>query len=105
MHDAELRRNPVQHLAHAHANGMKCATATAADLTINVEQNVLARQIFEVKSHVRFYSNMVIRRSKFAIFYAGFCVVSACKSRPPDALGRAPIDAFDQHGELPPETA
>ena len=45
MHDAELRRNPVQHLAHAHANGMKCATATAADLTINVEQNVLARQM------------------------------------------------------------
>ena len=45
MHDAELRRNPVQHLAHALANGMKCATATAADLTINVEQNVFARQM------------------------------------------------------------
>jgi len=70
-----------------------------------VQQSRIGRQIFEVKSHVRFYSNMVIRRSKFAIFYAGFCVVSACKSRPPDALGRAPIDAFDQHGELPPETA
>src|SRR5450432_4068735 len=60
----------------------------------------IGRQIFNIEPHVRFYSNALIRRSKFAIFYAGFCVVSARKSGPPDALRCAPVDAFNQHREL-----
>ena len=43
---------------------------------------------------------MLIRRSKFAIFYAGFCNISAGKSGPPYAFGHAPVDALDQHREL-----
>src|SRR5262249_15755653 len=31
------------------------------------------REIVEVELHVRFYSNMLIRRSNFAFFGAGFC--------------------------------
>ena len=26
--------------------------------------------------------------------------ISACEERTPEALGRAPIDSFEQHGEL-----
>ena len=65
-----------------------------------VQQSRIRWQIFEIKSHVRFYSNMPIRRSKFAIFYAGFCDVSAGKSGPPYAFRHAPVDALDQHREL-----
>jgi hypothetical protein len=38
-----------------------------------VQQRRIGRQIFKIEPHVRFYSNMLIRRSEFAIFYAGFC--------------------------------
>ena len=57
-----------------------------------MQQRCNGRQIFKIEPHVRFYSNPVIRRSEFAIFYAGFCVVSAGKSRSPDALRCAPGD-------------
>ena len=190
-YDAQLRRYPVQHFADAFADGMERTTTTAADISGDVEPNVLARQmtgqwfaprprferircdgrtalsdagdvglevfkgerqligiqafgatpelrplqllddqfealdltvaavdnsghvadqtvqqsrigrqILEIEPHVRVCSNMLIRRSNFAIFYAGFCVSSAGKSRSPDALGRTPVDAFNQHGEL-----
>ena len=38
-----------------------------------VQKRRIGRQIVEIKLHVRFYSDVLIRRSKFAIFYAGFC--------------------------------
>ena len=59
----------------------------------------IRRQIVEIELHVRFYSNMLIRRSNFAIFYAGFCD-SARDGGAPSTLGCAPIDAFDQHRRL-----
>jgi hypothetical protein len=51
-----------------------------------VQQRRIGRQIVEIEPHVRFYSNTLIRRSEFAIFYAGFCD-SACERRLPHALG------------------
>jgi hypothetical protein len=59
----------------------------------------IRQQIVEIELHVRFYSNMLIRRSNFAIFYAGFCD-SARDGGAPSTLGCAPIDAFDQHRKL-----
>jgi len=59
----------------------------------------ICREIVEIELHVRFYSNVLIRRSNFSIFGAGFCD-SAGESRLPYALGCAPVDAFDQHREL-----
>jgi hypothetical protein len=41
----KLRRHPVQHLADAFAEGMERTTTTAADITGDCEQNVLARQM------------------------------------------------------------
>ena len=46
-----------------------------------VQQSRIGRQIFEVEPHVQFYSNMLIRRSKFAIFYAGFCNIFSRQER------------------------
>jgi hypothetical protein len=40
-----------------------------------VQQRRIGRQIFKIEPHIQFYSNLLIRRSEFAIFYAGFCVV------------------------------
>jgi len=65
------------------------------DLTHQTVQQIrIGWQIFEVKPHVRFYSKMLIRRRKFAIFYAGFCNVLAGKSGSPYAFGHAPVDAL-----------
>jgi hypothetical protein len=44
-YDAQLRRHPVQHLPDAFADGMERTTTTAADITGDCEQNVLARQM------------------------------------------------------------
>jgi hypothetical protein len=38
-------RHPVQHLADAFADGMQRTTTTAADITADVEHNVLAREM------------------------------------------------------------
>ncbi|MEY9495933.1 hypothetical protein ABIF33_004953 [Bradyrhizobium elkanii] len=53
------------------------------------------REIVEIELHVRFYSNTLIRRSNFALFTAGFCD-SAGEKRAPEALQRAPVDAFER---------
>jgi hypothetical protein len=44
-HDAQLRRHPVQHLADAFADGMERTTTTAAEISGDIEPNVLARQM------------------------------------------------------------
>jgi hypothetical protein len=83
----------------------QCVAARCADDNSHlahqtVHQSRIGRQIFKIEPHVRFYSNPLIRRSELAIFYASFCVVSARKDGPPDALGLAPVNAFNQHREL-----
>jgi hypothetical protein len=64
-----------------------------------VQKCRIGRQIVEIELHVRFYSDMLIRRSDIAIFYAGFCD-SARDGGAPSTLRCAPIDAFDQHRKL-----
>src|SRR4029077_16058117 len=59
----------------------------------------ICREFVEIKLHVRFYSNVLIRRSDIALFDAGFCD-SASESRLPNAFRCAPVDAFNEHGEL-----
>lgn len=44
-HDAKLRRNPVQHLADALANGVERAPAARAYLAIDIEPDILAWQM------------------------------------------------------------
>jgi hypothetical protein len=44
-HDAQLRRNPVQPLAHAFADGVKRAAATVAGATVDIKPNIIPRQI------------------------------------------------------------
>ena len=43
--NTKLGRNPIEHLADALPDRVERAAATTADLAINVEQNVLARQM------------------------------------------------------------
>jgi hypothetical protein len=62
-----------------------------------VQKICVRRKIVEINQHARLYSSMLIRPSKFTIFDAGFCDLSARKSRLPGALRRAPINALDQH--------
>ena len=78
----------------------RLSTTTAISRTRRCNSAVSDGRFFEIEPHVQFYSNLLIQRSEFAIFYAGFCVVSAGKSRPSDALRCAPVDAFNQHCEL-----
>jgi site-specific recombinase len=44
-HDAKLRRNPIQHLADALADRMERAAATRASLPVDIETDILARQM------------------------------------------------------------
>ena len=59
----------------------------------------ICREIAEIELHARFYSNMLIRRSKATLCDAGFCD-SASQKRTPEALRCAPVDALEQHREL-----
>ena len=42
---AQLRRNPIQHLAHALADDMQRAAAAAADHALNIKADLFARQM------------------------------------------------------------
>src|SRR6516165_11762369 len=55
-----------------------------------------ARQILPARKRV---ANVLIWRSNFTLFYAGFCD-SAGAERLPNTFRCAPVDAFDQHREL-----
>jgi hypothetical protein len=73
--------------------------------------------MFKIEPHVRFYSNALIRRRKFAIFYAGFRgMIVAAGSAPsgPRAADRNIMDIADAqgiyrpciwNGHAPPSTA
>jgi hypothetical protein len=43
--DAQLRRNPIQHLAHALAHDMQRAAAIGADHALNIDADLFARQM------------------------------------------------------------
>src|SRR5579859_2758245 len=58
----------------------------------------ICREIVEIELHIRFYSNMLIRRSNFTLIAAGFCV-STGEKRSPESLRRAPVDAFERSEE------
>ena len=61
-----------------------------------MQKRRVCRKILEIDPHVRFYSNQLIRRRDLAIFDRSVCD-SAGKKRPPEALRRTPVDAFEQH--------
>jgi hypothetical protein len=65
-----------------------------------VQKTRIDRQIGEVDSHVQFYYDRSSNRSISPLFGLIFSAFSASDRRSPDTLGNAPIDAFDQHGEL-----
>ncbi|MGY4303362.1 hypothetical protein ACVIJ6_000605 [Bradyrhizobium sp. USDA 4369] len=56
----------------------------------------IGRETGEIDLHVRWYSNMLIRRRIATQFNTNFCR-SSCNRRLPDALRRAPVDAAEQH--------
>jgi hypothetical protein len=64
-----------------------------------MQKRRICREIVEIELHVRFYSNQLIRRICFSTFHTDFCDLPG-KRRLPHTLGRAPVDAFDQHCKL-----
>ena len=64
-----------------------------------MQKSSIRRQIVEAELHDQFYSDKLIRRSNFAIRYAGFCDLTR-DGRAPSTLGCASFDAFYQHGKL-----
>jgi hypothetical protein len=65
-----------------------------------VQKHGVGRQVFEIDPHVRFYFGRLLRPSSFALFFLDFRASSARHRGSPDTLRDAPVDAFDQHGEL-----
>ena len=70
--DAKRRRNPIQHLAHAFADGMERAAAASARLAVDIEPDVLARQMIGqrfapgLRLARRFFHACLDRRMAFA---------------------------------------
>ena len=70
--DAKLRRNPIQHLAHALADGMEPGPAASARQAVDIEPDVLARQMIGQRLAPgprlgrRFFHACLDRRTAFA---------------------------------------
>ncbi len=97
-YDAQLRRHPVQHLADAFADGMERTAATAADITGNVERNVIARQVFGQRLAPRARFERVCCDGRTALPYAGNVAVEVFK-RERQLIG---IKSFGAPPELRP---
>ena len=118
---AQLRRNPVEHLANAFPDDMQRAAAAGADHVVDIEPYIVAWQMVGQrlamggpfgllvldpraalmgtgKIAVEVFKQM-IRRRDLALFDRGFCG-STGEKRSPEALRRTPVDAFKQHREL-----
>ena len=61
-----------------------------------VQKRRVGRQIVEIEPHARYYYKEALNPS----ISAGFSAFSACLRRPPYPLGKAPVDALQEHREL-----
>ena len=69
--DAQLSRNPIQHLAHALSDDMQRAAAAAADHALNVEADVFARQMAGQRLATRGPFGRLLLAMRTLLFFAG----------------------------------